>query len=50
LKAELSVHRKKIRAGGKLLKRLAKEHKLQLDIDPITWEPIGAHLVEAPGT
>ena len=48
LKAELSVQRKKLRAGGKLLRRLTQEHKLQLDVDPITWEPLGASLVEAP--
>ena len=41
LKAELSVSRRKIRAGGKLLKRLVKEHNVQLDIDPVTWESVG---------
>jgi hypothetical protein len=48
LRAELSVQRKKVRAGARLLKRLASEHQLQLDVDPITWEPLGASLVEAP--
>ena len=48
LKAEASVSRKKIRAGGKLLKRLTKEHKVQLDVDPVTWEPVGDRPVQDP--
>ena len=40
MKAEASVSRKKLRAGGRLLKRLAKEHNLKLAIDPVTWEPV----------
>ena len=40
MKAELSVQRKKIRAGGKLLKHLTKVHKIQLEVDPHTWEPV----------
>jgi hypothetical protein len=48
LKAEVSVSRKKIRAGGKLLKRLTKEHNVQLDIDPVTWESVGDRPVEDP--
>lgn len=48
LKAEVSVQRKKIRAGGRLLKRLAKEHKVRLDVDPVTWEPVSDRPVEVP--
>ena len=40
LRAELSVSRRKIRAAGKLLKRLVREHNLQLDVDPVTWESV----------
>ena len=40
MKAEASVSRKKLRAGGRLLKHLAKEHNLKLAIDPVTWEPV----------
>jgi hypothetical protein len=42
MKAELSVQRKKIRAGGKLLKHLMQVHKVQLEVDPHTWEPVSS--------
>ena len=46
MKAELSVQRKKIRAGGRLLKHLTKVHKVRLDVDPMTWEPVSGRPVE----
>ena len=48
MKAEASVSRKKIRAGGRLLKRLTKEHNVQLEVDPVTWEPVSDRPVEDP--
>lgn len=48
LKAEVSVLRKKIRAGGRLLKRLTKEHNVQLEVDPVTWEPVSNCPLEDP--
>ena len=34
--------------GGKIMKALTKEHNVQLDIDPVTWEPVGDRPAKDP--
>ncbi len=44
LRAELSIQRRKIRGGTKVLKYLRVVHNIRLNVDPSTWEPIGGPL------
>jgi hypothetical protein len=44
----LSVQRKKIRSGIKILKHLRDVHNIRLNVDQSTWEPIGGPLVVVP--
>ena len=48
LKAEASISRKKLRAAWKLMACLKKDPNVQLDIDPVTWEPVGDCPTKSP--
>ena len=48
LRAELSVQRRKIRGGIKILKYLRDVHNIRLNVDQSTWEPIGGPLAVVP--
>ena len=48
LKAEVSVYKKKIRSGGRVLKYLRVAHNIRVNVDPVTWEPMGGPLAIVP--
>ena len=48
LRAEVSIYKKKIRGGGKVLKYMKVAHNIQLNVDPVTWEPMGGPLAIVP--
>ncbi len=48
LRAEVSVYKKKIRSGGRILKYLQTVHNIRLNVDHVDWEPMGGPLALVP--